>query len=227
MLFRIQPYLSALIGLLVAGLAAVEFARRPSAGDAVPFHAAAAKAIEALPDEFGDWDATEIPVPASAQTLLKPNAMLSRALTNKKSGEQVSIVLVQCRDTRDMAGHYPPICYPGQGWTEAADRREVQLHVAERPITAVRYEFTRSAFDRDRVLVVYNFFAVPGQGTPSDMDTIRRAASDYSARPFGAAQVQIVLTRKQTAEEESRLVESALSPMADVVDLLSDPKWRR
>lgn len=226
-MFRIQPYLSALIGLLITGLAAAEFMRRPDAGDAAPFHTAAAKAIEALPDRFGDWEAMEIPVPASAQTLLKPNAMLSRALTNKATGEQVSIVLVQCRDTRDMAGHYPPICYPGQGWNEAADRRGVELHVAGRPVTAVRYEFTRSAFDRDRVLVVYNFFAVPGQGTPADMDTIRRAASDYAARPFGAAQVQVVLTRRQSPAEEVRLVESALSPMADVVDLLSDPKWRR
>jgi hypothetical protein len=59
------------------------------------------------------------------------------------------------------------------------------------------------------------------------MDTIRRAASDYAARPFGAAQVQVVLTRRQSPAEEERLVESALSPMADVVDLLSDPKWRR
>lgn len=226
-MFRVQPYLSALIGLILTGLAAAEFARRPDAGDAEPFHAAAAKAIESLPDKFGDWETAEIPIPASAQTLLKPNAMLSRALTNRVTGEQASLVLVQCRDTRDMAGHYPPICYPGQGWTENAPRRPVELTAGDRKVTAIRYEFTRSAFDRDRMLVVYNFFAIPGQGTPSDMDTIRRAASDYSARPFGAAQVQIVLTRRQSAEEEQRLVESALSPMADVVDLLSDPKWRR
>ncbi len=226
-MIRIQPYLSALVGLVIVAVAAAEFARRPGVGNAEPFHTAAAKAIAAIPMEFGPWESSSLPVPASAQTLLKPNAILSRSLRNKQTGEQASLVLVQCRDTRDMAGHYPPICYPGQGWTEVEPRSPVQLVVGKRTVTAIRYEFTRSGFDRDRMLVVYNFFAIPGQGTPADMDTIRRAAADYPARPFGAAQVQVVLGRRMPADEEHALIENVLSPLADVVDLLSDPRWRR
>ncbi len=226
-MFRIQPYLSAMIGLAVVGVSALEMTARPSAGDAEPFHAAAAEAIKAIPTEFGDWVATEIPVPQSAQALLKPNALLSRGLSNRATGEQMSLVLVQCRDTRDMAGHYPPICYPGQGWIEQEERREVELSIGSRSVKAMRYGFIRSGFDRERTLVVYNFFAVPGQGTPKDMDTIRRAASDYAARPFGAAQIQVVLPRPLDPPEERRLVESALDPLSAVVDLLSDAKWRQ
>ncbi len=226
-MFRIQPYLSALVGLLFVFIATFEFNRRPTAGDAAPFHAAASAAIKALPMKFGPWESSEIPVPQAAQALLKPNALLSRSLINPATGEQASLVLVQCRDTRDMAGHYPPICYPGQGWTESEERKPVDFILGNRAVTAIRYEFVRSAFDRDRTLVVYNFFAVPGQGTPSDMETIRRAASDYAARPFGAAQLQVVVNRRQTVGEEQKLVESVLSPLSDVVDLLTDPKWRR
>lgn len=226
-MFRIQPYLSALVGLAVLGVAAIEITARPSAGDAEPFHAAAAEAIKSIPTEFGDWAATEIPVPQSAQALLKPNALLSRGLSNRVTGEQVSLVLVQCRDTRDMAGHYPPICYPGQGWIERDEPRDVDVLVGNRRVKAMRYGFVRSGFDRERTLVVYNFFAVPGQGTPKDMETIRRAASDFAARPFGAAQIQVVLPRPLDIDEERRLVESALEPLSAVVDLLSDAKWRQ
>ncbi len=230
-MLKIQRYLSLVSGMAIVGLMATEFAYRPSAADASPFHAEAANAIRSIPSQFGPWQGSDIAVPTSAQALLKPNAIVSRSYSNRETGEQASLVVVQCRDTRDMAGHYPPICYPGQGWTESADeRRIVTLTVADRPLRATRYEFKRSGFDRERTLVVYNFFAMPGKGLPTDMDAIRRAAADYTARPFGAAQFQVVLTNpssRYTAEQEAVIVQSLLDPLSPVVDLLSDPKWSR
>jgi EpsI family protein len=215
-------YLSLALALALVALMTTEIAHRPSPADAAPFHAAAEAAIKAVPMKFGTWEGTEIPIPPSAQALLKPNAILSRQYADHASGEQVSLVLVQCRDTRDMAGHYPPICYPGQGWAQ-----DDPGQVVDRTIRAMRYEFQRHTFDQERTLVVYNFFAVPGQGMPIDMDAIRRAASDYTARPFGAAQVQVALNRRRTPDEEKALVQSVLTPLSPVLDLLSDPKWRR
>ncbi len=199
---------------------------RPSAADAKQFHIEAAKAIEAIPAKFDSWDGVDIPVPASAQALLRPNAMLSRRYTNVRSGEQVSMMLVQCRDTRDMAGHYPPICYPGLGWVER-DRGKVDLNFRGRAIQAMRYEFDQRLFDQYKTLVVYNFFAVPGQGLPIDMAAIRQAGSDYASRPFGAAQIQVAFARRRPAAEEKSLVESLLAPLGPAIDVLSNPEWRR
>lgn len=217
--------------LIIAALVVVamqfEIGRRPTAVDAEPFHAAAAAAIAAIPARYEGWDSTDVPVPPSALTLLKPNTLLSRRCTNPEFGEDISLTLVQCRDTRDMSGHYPPICYPGVGWVELPDRRVVELDIKGRSVRAVRYEFERQAFDQQRLLVVYNFFAVPGQGLPQDMDAIRTAAEDYTARPFGAAQVQVALTRRRTPADERAIVESVLAPFGPVLDLLSDSTWRK
>lgn len=205
----------------------VEGSRRPGPADAAPFHAAAAAAIKAIPRTFGDWEGTDIEVPASAQALLKPNALLSRNCVDRRSGEQVGLLLVQCRDTRDMAGHFPPICYPGQGWVISPDQRVVGIQVEGRTIRAARYQFHRRTFDQERTLVVYDFFAVPGLGILIDMDAIRKTASDYTARPFGAAQVQVVLNRQHPQDEERMLVQAVLAPLAPALDVLSDPMWRR
>ncbi len=228
-MIKIQRYLSLATGMAVVGAMAAEFSSRPAAADAVPFHLAAAEVIRDAPTKFGDWEGTDVPVPTSAQALLKPNAILSRSYLNKTTNEQASVVVVQCRDTRDMAGHYPPVCYPGQGWTESADRKVLQISIDTRVIAATRYQFKRSGFDAERELVVYNFFALPGRGLPIDMDAIRRGAADYAGRPFGAAQFQVVLAtgrNRYSIEQEVAIVQSLLTPLKPVVDLLSDPKWR-
>lgn len=204
-----------------------EIGRRPSAADAAPFHAAAAEAIAALPAKFGDWEGEEAPIPASATALLKPNAIMSRQFRNTATGQELAVTLVQCRETGDMAGHYPPICYPGMGWEERETRDRRVVDVGGLPVTMMRYEFIRRQYEQERTLVVYNVFAVPGQGMPIDMETIRAAAADYAARPFGAAQVQVVMTRPGLPDDERRVVESVLAPMRSVLELLSDPSWKK
>mgnify|MGYP007071125856 CR=1 FL=1 len=51
--------------------------------------------------------------------------------------EQVNVAVVQCRDARDMGGHYPPICYPGQGWTPKNPGIAVPLRLGGGPVTVV------------------------------------------------------------------------------------------
>jgi EpsI family protein len=218
--------LSLACSFLVLLLMAAEGTRRPSPATAAPFHKAAAAAIAAVPLNLGDWAGTDIPVPASAQTLLRPNAMLSRAFTQRGTGEALSLALVQCRDTRDMAGHYPPICYPGQGWAQGGEGVPVTLSVGPHTVRATRYQFTRGSLEGDRTLVIYNFFAVPGEGFLADMAGIRTLASRFTARPFGAAQIQVVFGRSRPTAEEVPLVQDILNPLADVLTTLTDPAWR-
>jgi hypothetical protein len=219
-------HVSTLLALLIGLLALAEASRRPSAANALPFHDAAAAAIEAIPLNVGTWSGTNVPIPPAAQTLLKPNAILSRSYVNQKSRVRLSLALVQCRDTRDMSGHYPPICYPGQGWTLIAPPTPVAIRVPPHNITFARYEFVRRAFDGDRSLIVYSAFAIPGGGFATDMSDIGRVASDYTARHFGAAQIQIAFSSPGTIESERPSVEQVLVSVSDALTTLTDPRWR-
>ncbi len=221
--FRFIPIVVAAILVAAMGL---ETEGRPSAADGNEFHAAAARAVGDLPLQFGDWRGEEVAVPAAAQVLLKPNAILSRRFVNRRTGETVSMSLVQCRDTRDMAGHYPPICYPGMGWAEKSPAREVPIEVDGTRLIAMRYHFARQFFDQERTLVVYNFFAMPGEGFPAEMGAIRRAAADHTSRPYGAAQVQVALNQAREPSEEKQMVQSVLMPCAPALRLLSDSNWK-
>lgn len=226
---RRAGYVPLLVGCLLTALMAWEVAGRPTPEDAAPFHHAAREAIEAIPIKFGSWEGSTVSVPESAQTLLKPNAILSRRYRDTASGDQASLVVVQCKDTRDMAGHYPPICYPGQGWKlDTQTTQVVEIPLEHTTLKVMRYEFNRSGggFDQDRTLTVYNFFAIPGQGLPIDMTAVRAAAADYTARPFGAAQFQVVFDGRRSIADEEKTVSALLSPIEPVITLLSDPTWR-
>ncbi len=221
-------YLPLIVAIALVAMMTLEVGRRPNAADAQPFHIAAAAAINALPRQYGNWDGADVPIPAAARALLKPNAILSRQFVNKVTREPVSVSLVQCADTRDMQGHYPPICYPGIGWVERTDVRRVEdVTVDGRVIRAVRYEFVRQVLDQERLLIVYNFFAIPSKGFPIDMDEVHEVAADYTSRAFGAAQIQVALNRRRGLAEERAFVGSVLAPFGPVLDLLSDPKWKK
>lgn len=214
-----------LTGLLV-GLMFLEGASRRAAADASAFHDAALASIRSIPYEIGEWKGTDIPMPASAIALLRPNAMLARAYRNPTTGERATLLIVQCRDARDMAGHYPPICYPGSGWVAEGEVRQRSLRVDSLELNARRYEFRRASFDRDHSATIYGFFAVPGAGYPDDMPSIRKVAADYTATPFGAAQIQVVFNDRLTADREVAIVHELLDPLAQTIQLLADPVWR-
>jgi len=179
-----------------------------------------------VPDRLGPWITTEVPVPSEAVEILRPNAIFCRRFMRIGGDDDVTVILVHCADARDMAGHYPPICYPGMGWAEKAPAREVPIDVDGTRLIAMRYHFTRQFFDQERTLVVYNFFAMPGEGFPAEMGAIRRAASDYTSRPYGAAQVQVALNQAREPSEEKQLVQAVLMPCAPALRLLSDPNWK-
>ncbi len=87
--------------------------------DVEPYHARARAAIEAVPYVIGYWTGKDDDIPPAAQKLLRPNAILSRTYIDTQPSARgprvASLLIVQCRDSRDMVGHYPPICYRAQG----------------------------------------------------------------------------------------------------------------
>ncbi len=206
---------------ILAGITAWSLSH-PDQADAAPYHQRMAAMIGDLPFKVGDWEGSDVGVPPAATALLKPNALLSRSYINAADRDSASLVVIHCRDTRDMAGHFPPICYPAHGWQndEPEWRQPVTLDVGGLAVDAIRYEFTRSSFTGKSRIVIYSFFVLPEHGIAPDMNAIRAAADDYRARPFGAAQFQIVLSPERSIDREMQIAHELLAPTRPLIDAI-------
>src|SRR5262249_8764982 len=113
----IAPALSA---LLLCGMVA-ENRRYLKPEDFEAYHVQAKAAIESLPLTIRSWSGKDTnDVPKEAQKLLKPNKILSRiykdvSVASMYRPRAVSLLIVQCKLSGDMVGHFPPVCYPSKG----------------------------------------------------------------------------------------------------------------
>jgi EpsI family protein len=191
-----------IVTALLLAAAAAEGMRRPTPADATLFHENALAAIEAIPMTFGPWVGKDEQVAQEALRLLSANKVLSRNYTHAGTGEHVGLLIVQCRNARDMVGHYPPVCYPNSGWTLQSGQPQT-LIAGDLTIDAMEYEFAISRFGSAGRLWIYNFMVLPDGRIVPDMDGVRQVESDYTQKFFGAAQVQLVF-RSASADRTQR-----------------------
>jgi hypothetical protein len=194
--------------VLLGGLAA-ETQFRPRPADAEPFHKRVSSALRQMPTMIGEWDSREVPIPPAAVALLKPNAYFSRRYTNRNTGRTVDFLLVQCRDARDMGGHYPPVCYPAHGWSPIS-AKPVEWQVGGKPLPGMEYEFSRIDEAQTFSTVVSNLMILPTGRYVREMSEIRKAAADYLRQFYGAAQIQVVMPAAVPEEERRELVQMLL-----------------
>lgn len=211
------PILSVVVAGLMLG--AIGFAHRvrsdPAAVDA--YHATIREAAEHFPVDFGPWRGFEVELPPSATKLLRPNALVAREYrTDVRGGLSATLLLVQCEDIRDMQGHYPPNCYPAHGWAEG----DMDGRSSFGPIRTAQYEFERRAGGQEGGITVYNLFVLPTGETTVSMDEVRRASADYLLRPYGAAQVQVVINSGVARDEHAWILEQMHEIAEPVLDVL-------
>ena len=103
------------------------------------------------------------------------------------------LLIVQCRDSRDMTGHYPPICYRNIGNELVYEERHQPIDVHGESVPFTEYHFEKYTHGQPVRQCVYNFFVVPGRGVVDDIDGVHEAAEDYERRFFGAAQFQVLM----------------------------------
>lgn len=175
--------------------------------DARAYHERVKQAFASFPTKFGDWEATDRPVPAEAMRLLRPNSMLSREYTNAATKERCSVILVDCTDARDLLCHYPPVCYPGQGWN-LVDRRERTRTVGGALVAGTDYEFSRSSFESASGIVAASTMILPDGRFKPDMRGIEEAAADVRRRVYGAAQIQVVVDGARGEAERERVIQA-------------------
>lgn len=200
-----MPY--ALTMLVLLGLLGDRTLLRSSPAQADAYHAGVKAAVEKLPRVNGNWLGVDVPVPEAAIRMLQPNVILSRHYRNIETGESVSFLLVHVKQARDTLGHYPPVCYPGQGWTTQVAAPADYAAAGQTVINGTRYEFHRERLDGNTKLFVDNFFALRGGETCRDMTGIEQAAQDRQRKLFGAAQIQFVHQGSTSEQRRREIVE--------------------
>lgn len=147
-----------------------------------------------FPYRVGQWVGTDVDAPPAAIKILKPNVLMQRRFVNPATGQTFSVLLVHCGDTRDMQGHYPPVCYKGQGWGSPTSTRSVTLRFGAARIPATDYEFHRFINGARRSLRVVDFFVLPSAAAPfaADMSALDVASRHSLAAALGSAQVQLI-----------------------------------
>src|SRR4051812_13591582 len=204
--------------------------------DAVPYHKRAFDAINAMPWAIGDqdngsWMGKEIEQPTAAVRLLKPNIIISRQYTDVSAQARYGVprtcdvLIVQCKDSRDMVGHYPVNCYPNAGETLIrSEPRDWQI--GNVTITGTEYTFERFNRGQSARRVVYNFLVVPGVGIVRDIKGVDKAAEDYQRRHFGAAQFQFVMSDELSREVRDRIFKTLMGANLGMLTALNDVKMK-
>ena len=205
---------------ILAGVVSERSLFRTVPVDSAPYHARVSEAAKSVPLHIGSWLGTETPVPAAAIQILHPNVILSRRYVNLSTGQAVSFLLVQVRDARDILGHYPPVCYAGQGWTRDA-AEPVDWRLDDQVIHGTRYLFSSERAERRSEIVIDNALFLPNGTTCRDMDGVDAAARDNRLKFFGAAQVQVVYDSTIPGGQRQDLFETFIRAARPVVEQLS------
>jgi hypothetical protein len=196
-----------------------------------PYHQVVKEAIESIPYGIDSWIGKDEEVPEAAMALLKQPVIISRRYVDtsargmQEPNRTASLLFVQCKQSADMVGHYPPNCYRTHG-NEMVAAIERDWMVDDMKITGMEYRFERRVEGQKLYKTVYNFLLVPGKGIKRDMEGVKASAEDYQQRYYGAAQVQVVfnsidsdgLSQKDRDEIFRTLISKALPAIKAVLD---------
>ncbi|MBL4701986.1 exosortase-associated EpsI family protein [bacterium AH-315-I18] len=192
--FRYRGALAApLLGcLLLFGIVLEKVSVRLPVADARPYHKHVREVAQKLPTLMGDWVGMDVAVSTAVVSVLKPNVMISRHFVNVRTGHEATVLLAQFSDRRDLLGHYPPVCYPSQGWRIVSDKYW-NVMVDEVLIPAREYKLVKSGPNNADQMIVGNFLIVPDGRLVRDMTGLGGLSVNKYHNQFGAAQMQVVI----------------------------------
>ena len=216
---RIKDVVVAAIAVaLLGGATADRFSVRPPA-DASPYHARVRDAVKLLPMRIGDWVGKEAPPAQAAVALLRPNVILCREYESMSSEVRrtVTFLLVQCPDARDLTGHYPPICYPNQGW-KLLGAEEKDWAVSGGTIRGTKYRFLRPSGGTP--VIVRNFMILPDGRFERNMGAVDKASQNVERRFYGAGQVQVSMDESIPPSERDEIFETLVAGNWPVIEAI-------
>jgi hypothetical protein len=219
----LKQNLSVLLALGLLGGMAVANLWRPEPEDVEPYHERVRDAVQGISYRIGDWIGVDQPLPQAAVQLLKPNALFCRAYRNVQSGWTSRLLVVHCRDARDLVGHFPPVCYPAHGWTLDFVRPR-DWHVRGLFIPGAEYGFSFTGPESVEQIVIANFMVLPKGEILRDMRGVQKAAADYTAHWYGAAQVQLVTSANLTDAQRDLVVQELVGSIDFVIESVRNPQ---
>ncbi|MFM7134535.1 MAG: exosortase-associated EpsI family protein [Planctomycetota bacterium] len=174
--------------------------------------AAVELALDDVPLRYGGWVAEVAPYPAEAEEILHTRALRAWRFSELGTGRIALLGIVYCGDVRDMNGHYPPVCYPAQGWRRVQEAEVmVPLEVGSTPFEARLWRFERIAEDESTErLSVLAFFLFPSAEPTSDVESIGERAARRADSQLGVAQLQLILEGWPDRGEVERLARDLL-----------------
>lgn len=209
----------ALAAVFMVGIA-IESATRPRPMDAEPYHQRVRKLSENIPVSFGSWVGKDMEVYQSATKLLNPNFILQRVYKDEKRNLAATFLIVQCKDARDMGGHYPLNCYPTQGY-ELIDNAKNKWSLGDGSVIEGKtYRFIHKRDSVDEIIIVNSIMIVPDEGFVDTIEKVRDAAASLSHRFFGAAQIQVVMSDQIMPEERAMITTEILQANKFIIDAL-------
>jgi hypothetical protein len=130
---------------------------------------AAAKRVEELPRDFGDWKLTSEgePLLEVVYAELGLSGYVSRTYTHKQTGATVSLLLMAGK-SGPLIRHPPNICYANRANEQVGEMTKMQVDVTEptSEFNLLEYKRLRSLTD-DRFLVAYAMATGPTWLAPS------------------------------------------------------------
>lgn len=232
---RTKRAIAVAAALMVCGVVGWQSKSLPDPEGTEEFHAAVRAAVERLPSRVGPWVSYDVAPTPGAVRLLKPNVLHQRRWVNTATNEGVSVLVVHCGDTRDMLGHYPPVCYVGQGmslasrgeWSPAgvgtAGRTWSEGGEAAAGVKVPEYEFVAVRGARTEGVWVRNAMLLPGVGLGRDMTDVQKAARNVTRRYFGAGQIQLVFPHEYSERQRERITREVLAIYRDVLETVTGP----
>jgi hypothetical protein len=188
-------------------------------GNADAYHLRVRTAAAAMPVHVGNWFGQDVPVLPGAVALLRPNVVMERRYRNVATGQEASFLLVQCRDARDLIGHYPPICYKANGYQMLScepDARKIQTL----PLNGTTYEFSSAKLAMKGAMKVFDLMILPNGQTAPDMNGVYSIARDRRQRHFGAAQIQILTDSAMSEEDRTKVIQTLLAVAQPVIEAI-------
>ncbi|MEO1008339.1 MAG: exosortase-associated EpsI family protein [Planctomycetota bacterium] len=216
---HLAPLLTALV---LAGMAAYSLASIDAGGSSEAYFARVRTAIDDLPTRIGGYIGEDRPALPAAVEMLRPNRLLQREYVDPLSGRSFSVLIVHCGDVRDMMGHYPPICYPSNGWSvDEAEVGGIARPGNAGPIPVTTYRVSRDAGrgGTRAAKTVTNTFVVPRRDDPLGPDdaTLDRVTRTRWSSGLGAAQIQVITDATMTEEERGEIERLVAAELGGVI----------
>ncbi len=215
---HLKLYLAPLCTLVLIGAVFGHSLTLPGPEDAQAYHQRVSAVAEDLPLSFDGWTAEPLPMQPGSMELLKPNVALRMRVSHPDYDQPMEFLIVQCRDARDLAGHYPPNCYPQVNGYIQLDAEPRNWHAGDIDVPGTEYRFAVNDLPAAPERYVLHVMLLPDGTFARDIDAIYKAGADYLRRHHGAAQCQLFIRDASvTRAERDRAFIAVLTAYADLI----------